>query len=30
MRIYEVTIYGRANTILDGIRNEKIDISEWL
>lgn len=24
MKIYEVTIYGRANTILSGIRNEKL------
>lgn len=24
MKIYEVTIYGRANTILSGIRNERL------
>ena len=24
MRIYEVTIYGRTNTILSGIRNERL------
>ena len=24
MKIYDVTIYGRANTILSGIRNERL------
>lgn len=24
MKIYQVTIYGRANTILSGIRNERL------